>query len=42
MSRHFHWQPSEIDELPVEDLLETFEDAKTYLEKEREKLWSQQ
>ncbi len=36
MSRHFHWQPSEIDGMPVEELLEIFEDAKTYLEKERE------
>jgi len=37
MSRHFHWQPSEIDEMPVEELLDAFEDAKTLLEKERER-----
>lgn len=36
MSRHFHWQPSEMDELPVEDLLEAFEDAQDYLKAEAE------
>ncbi len=36
MSRHFRWQPSEIDALPVEDLLEYFEDAKTFLKAEAE------
>lgn len=24
MSRHFHWQPSKIDALPVEDLIDAF------------------
>ncbi|MFS4437842.1 GpE family phage tail protein [Paracoccaceae bacterium GXU_MW_L88] len=24
----FHWQPSEMESMPVEDLLEHFEDAK--------------
>jgi len=36
MSRHFRWQPSEIDELPVEDLLEYFEDARQFLKEEAE------
>ncbi|SDG19469.1 hypothetical protein SAMN04489759_105124 [Sulfitobacter delicatus] len=36
MSRHFHWQPSEIDALPVEELLDAFEDAKDYLRIEAE------
>lgn len=36
MSRHFHWQPSEIDGLPAEDLLEAFEDARDYLKLEAE------
>lgn len=34
MARHFHWQPSEIDELPVEDLLADFEAARAFLEAE--------
>ncbi|MEM6728837.1 MAG: GpE family phage tail protein [Pseudomonadota bacterium] len=36
MSRHFHWQPSEIDELPLEELLDAFERAKEYLKAEAE------
>lgn len=36
MSRHFHWQPSEIDELPVEELLDSFEEAVDYLRQEAE------
>jgi hypothetical protein len=36
MSRHFHWQPSEIDELPAEELLEYFEDATQFLRAEAE------
>ena len=36
MSRHFHWQPSEMEELAVEDLLDAFEDAKTFLQAEAE------
>ncbi|MEM7295904.1 MAG: hypothetical protein AAF330_04645, partial [Pseudomonadota bacterium] len=35
MSRHFHWQPSEIDALEVEDLLADYEEAAKYLESER-------
>jgi hypothetical protein len=35
MARHFHWQPSEMDRMPVEELLDEFEAAKDYLEKER-------
>jgi uncharacterized protein len=34
MSRHFNWQPSEIDELAVEELLEIFEMAKDFLNAE--------
>ena len=34
MGRHFHWQPSEIDDMPVEELLEAFEAAKSFLELE--------
>ncbi|MGD9918608.1 MAG: GpE family phage tail protein [Paenirhodobacter sp.] len=34
MGRHFHWQPSEIDDMPVEELLEAFERATHYLELE--------
>lgn len=36
MSRHFNWQPSEIDDMPVEDLLEYFDDATEFLKAENE------
>lgn len=36
MSRHFHWQPSEMEEKPVEELLEDFKDAQDYLRAEAE------
>lgn len=36
MSRHFHWQPSEMEEMPVEELLANFEEGKNYLRLEAE------
>jgi hypothetical protein len=35
MSRAFHWQPSEAEDMAVEDLLAYFAAAKTMLKAER-------
>ena len=36
MSRHFHWQPSEIDDMPMDELMDYLKAGQTMLKAESE------